>query len=207
MNVQPAALFEAVIEVGDTGLTGTIGVEANDNTGATTVAFTTDGITEIAAGVYAAASLEAPGAEGQYTLIWRDGAAGDVLGVEALTVTSSAPGDPVPPADMYGSVAELARILKKNRNPTEAELAAMERVLVAATGEVNAEIDRVDDLAPWMVMLATEVTLERAVEHWQQAEVPYGIWENALGPIVVGRDTWSRHALKLAPLKQQWGMA
>jgi hypothetical protein len=83
----------------------------------------------------------------------------------------------------------------------------MERVLVAATGEVNAEIDRVDDLAPWMVMLATEVTLERAVEHWQQAEVPYGIWENALGPIVVGRDTWSRHALKLAPLKQQWGMA
>jgi hypothetical protein len=77
MNVQPAALFEAVIEVGDTGLTGTIGVEANDNTGATTVAFTTDGITEIAAGVYAAASLEAPGAEGQYTLIWRDGAAGE----------------------------------------------------------------------------------------------------------------------------------
>lgn len=109
-------------------------------------------------------------------------------------------------SDVYGTVDELARILKQ-RNPSPDQLAAMERVLTAASGEVNAEIDRTDSLAPWMVMLATEVTLERAVEHWQQEEVPYGIWENALGPVVVGRDTWDRHALKLAPLKQNWGFA
>jgi hypothetical protein len=108
--------------------------------------------------------------------------------------------------DLYGTTAELGRILKITR-PTPAQLTAMDRVLAAASGEVNAEIDRVDALAGWQIQLATEVTLERAVEHWQQQEVPYGIWENAVGPVVVGRDTFDRHALKLAPLKQQWGMA
>ncbi len=109
-------------------------------------------------------------------------------------------------ADVYGTVDELALILKR-LNPNPDQRAAMERVLTAASGEVNAEIDRTDALAPWQIMLATEVTLERAVEHWQQLQVPYGIWENAVGPVVVGRDTWDRHALKLAPLKQNWGMA
>jgi hypothetical protein len=108
--------------------------------------------------------------------------------------------------DLYGTTAELGRILKITR-PTPAQLTAMDRVLAAASGEVNAEIDRTDALAGWQIQLATEVTLERAVEHWQQQEVPYGIWENAVGPVVVGRDTFDRHALKLAPLKQQWGMA
>ena len=204
MNISPGAVFEAVIDTGQTGLTGAITVEANDNQGALAIPATAAGITEIAAGVYAA-GLTSPSAAGQYTLIWRDGA-GAVLGIDDLTVTGSAPGDPLPPPDMYASVDELARILKI-RSPTVDQQAAMERVLIAASGEVNSEIDRTDDLPAWGVMLATEVALERAVEHWQQEEVPYGIWENALGPVVVGRDTFDRHALKLAPLKQLWGFA
>ena len=81
-------------------------------------------------------------------------------------------------------------------------------VLASASGEVNAEVDRVDPIVGWEIQLATEVTLERAVEHWQQEEVPYGIWENALGPVVVGRGhLGTGHALKLAPLKQNWGVA
>jgi hypothetical protein len=112
----------------------------------------------------------------------------------------------VAPSDTYGTVTELARILKI-RNPTVDQTAALERVLVSATGEVNSELDRLTDLAGWQIQLATEVTLERAVEHWQQEEVPYGIWENAVGAVVVGRDTWDRHALKLAPLKEQWGLS
>jgi hypothetical protein len=109
-------------------------------------------------------------------------------------------------SDVYGTTDELARILKL-RAPTADQTAALERVLTAASGEVNSEIDRIDPLAPWQLMLATEVTLERAVEHWQQEEVPYGIWENAVGAVVVGRDTFERHALKLAPLKEQWGIS
>jgi hypothetical protein len=108
--------------------------------------------------------------------------------------------------DTYGSSAELARILKI-RAPSTDQFAAMDRVLASASGEVNSEIGRVDALAGWQIQLATEVTLERAVEHWQQEEVPYGIWENALGAVVVGRDTFERHALKLAPLKQTWGLS
>jgi len=108
--------------------------------------------------------------------------------------------------DIYGTTDELARILKI-RTPTADQLAAMERVLAAASGEVNSEIDRTDALAGWQIQLATEVTLERAVEHWQQQEVPFGIWENAVSVAVVGRNTFERHALKLAPLKQQWGIS
>ncbi len=137
-----------------------------------------------------------------YRVIFAD-ADGDVS--QPTTPVQNTAGSTVT-SDVYGTTAELARILKL-RAPTPDQNAALERVLTAASGEVNSEIDRSDSLAPWMVMLATEVTLERAVEHWQQEEVPYGIWENALGPVVVGRDTWDRHALKLAPLKQNWGFA
>ena len=115
-------------------------------------------------------------------------------------------GAPAPAGDTYGTAAELARIMKI-RSPTTDQLTAMDRVLASASGEVNSEINRLTELAGWQIQLATEVTLERAVEHWQQEEVPYGIWENALGAVVVGRDTWDRHALKLAPLKEQWGLS
>ena len=105
----------------------------------------------------------------------------------------------------YGTADELARILKI-RAPTADQLAALERVpRVRRRVRSTPRSTGPTPIAGWQVQLATEVTLERAVEHWQQEEVPYGIWENALGPVVVGRDTWDRHALKLAPLKQNWG--
>jgi len=110
----------------------------------------------------------------------------------------------------YATVDELARILKI-RTPTDDQTVAMERVLLAAAGEINAEMDRADDdddLAGWQLSLATEVNLERAVEHWRQQEAPFGVI--GLGgelPTHLGRDSWERHALKLAPLKTQWGVA
>jgi hypothetical protein len=51
--------------------------------------------------------------------------------------------------------------------------------------------------------------LERAVEHWRQQESPFGLI--ALGVDIPAErsatDSWNRHAAKLAPLKQQWGLA
>lgn len=111
----------------------------------------------------------------------------------------------------YGSVSELFRILKI-RTPSEEQTTAAERVLLAAAGEVNSEIDRDDEdsLAGWEIALATEVCLERAVEHWRQQEAPFGLVP--LGGELGGaertaRDSWARHAHKLAPLKRQWGFA
>lgn len=111
----------------------------------------------------------------------------------------------------YGSVSELFRILKI-RSPSAEQTTAAERVLLAAAGEINAEIDLADDasLAGWQHALATEVCLERAVEHWRQQEAPFGLMP--LGGEIGGaertaRDSWDRHAHKLAPLKNQWGLA
>ena len=203
MIVAPGSSYEAVFAAGIAGLTGTVALGLLDNVGGVTDELSTAGIIETpdGSGVYAA-TRTAPDEPGQYTLLWSlDGTTDpDQVSIDDLIVQPGGLGL------SYGTTDELARILKI-RSPTADQLTAMERVLASASGEVNAEIDRTDAIAGWQVQLATEVTLERAVEHWQQEEVPYGIWENALGPVVVGRDTWDRHALKLAPLKQQWGLA
>lgn len=98
------------------------------------------------------------------------------------------------------------------RVPTAEQLVAGEAVLNVATLEVNSEIDFAEDaepLADEALDLATEVTLERAVEHWQQRESPFGLMP--FGPEGfaerIPRDSWWRHAAKLAPLKQQWPVA
>jgi hypothetical protein len=111
VNVAPATMFEAVIDTGDPGIAATVTVEANDNLGGVTVPASSTGITEIAPGVYTA-TRTSPATQGQYTLIWRH--AGDVLGIEDLTVTYSAPADPTPgpPVTAYAAVDELARILQ-----------------------------------------------------------------------------------------------
>lgn len=116
--------------------------------------------------------------------------------------------DPVVP---YATVEELARILKI-RTPSAEQETAMERVLEVAAGEINAEIDLSDEADPlsgWQLALTAEVNLERAVEHWRQMESPFGLI--GLGPEMpaerTARDSWERHAHKLAPLKSQWGVA
>jgi hypothetical protein len=137
-----------------------------------------------------------------YRLVWAD-ADGDVsIPTESIQNTDE--------ATPYATVTELARILKI-RAPSAEQTAAMNRVLMVATGEINSEIDLGDSggLSGWQLALAQEVTLERAVEHWRQQESPFGLI--ALGVDIPAErsatDSWNRHAAKLAPLKQQWGLA
>lgn len=207
MNVKPAATFEAVIDTaGLTGLVGQVTLEANDNAGTVSVARSALFIEEIADGVYAATGRIAPSEAGQYTLIWRDGA-GDVLGIEDLTVTSSAPGD-APGGDSYATVDDFFKSIQI-KNPSPWETTQAERVLIAAAGEINSEIGlpESDALAGWQYQLAAEVNLERANEHWQQVKAGFGIVGLDQGlPMLTARDSWERHAHKLAPLKVSWGV-
>lgn len=107
----------------------------------------------------------------------------------------------------YATVDEFFRRVKV-RNPTSEETAAAERVLAAAAGEIDSEIDRAGDaLQGWQLSLASEVNLERAEEHWNAS--PFGLvgLGGELGSAFTSRDSWERYALKLAPLKNQWGLA
>jgi hypothetical protein len=104
---------------------------------------------------------------------------------------------------------ELFRLLKI-ANPTAAQTLAGERVLLAASGEIDSEIDLAaddDPLAGWQLALVEEVNLERAVELWR--ETPFGIVgiDSDIGGTHTARNTWERYAHKLAPLKSQWGLA
>ncbi len=199
----------------DWGSSGaTLGVRVLDNSGATTIARQT-GFVEYPAGsgLYYLDPFTFPDESGSYTLVYDDDGGTAALGhiaTEDLTVASSI-GDPFS-GDTYADTDELFRVLKI-RTPSAAQTAAGERVLAVATYEIDRELDRPDDdpIAGAQVSLAEEVCLERAVEHWQQQEAAFGIIElgsglNAL-PTRIARDTWERHANKLASAKLQWGLA
>jgi len=82
----------------------------------------------------------------------------------------------------------------------------MARVLDVAAAEIDAELGT--SFGTPYPALVVEVNLERAVEHWQQQESPFGVI--GLGdavPTMTARDSWDRHAHKLAPLKSTWGIS
>jgi hypothetical protein len=109
----------------------------------------------------------------------------------------------------YATTDELARILKL-RAPTVEQSAAMLRVLTTAALEIDSELGRAGMFGTPYPPLVIQVNLERAVEHWQQQEAAFGIigLGGAEGfSVRTARDTWDRHAHKLAPLKDTWGLA
>jgi hypothetical protein len=206
MIASPSDTFEAVAQF-DTGLTGTLGVRITDNAGATVTARATTGIAEYPAGsgIYEV-TLTAPDTRGQYTLVWDDGIN---YAVDELVVTSSATGTVA--GDTYATTDELFRILKI-RTPTAEQQDAGDRVMLAAAGEINAEIDLAEttDLADWQLSLAAQVNLDRAADLWRHTEsIPgiTGLLGDEATPSLPGRYSWERYAQRLAPLKDQWGIA
>jgi hypothetical protein len=123
----------------------------------------------------------------------------------------SDPTDPfqqVAPTTVYADQAELARILKI-RDPSAEQQAAMDRVLLAAAGEINSEIERTD-LVGWERALAAQVNLDRAADLWRHTEsIPgiTGLLGDDSGAVIPGRYSWERYAQRLAPLKSTWGLA
>lgn len=124
--------------------------------------------------------------------------------VNGDTAAPTIPVQNIAAREMYATVAELATLLKVNAVTREA---ALTRVLRAAADEIDAELDLIE---PFGIVppLVVEVSLERAREHWEQMALPFGIIGlPSEAPIRLARDSWERHAFKLAPLKETWGIA
>jgi hypothetical protein len=110
----------------------------------------------------------------------------------------------------YAESSELARILKI-RTPDSDQTAAMERMLDAATAEIDAEIDLAADtvLSPEQTALAESVCLQRAAELWLLQEVPIGIAGigSEMGATHLANDSWKKYSIRLSSLKDQQGFA
>lgn len=110
----------------------------------------------------------------------------------------------------YADATELNRILKI-RNASDDQIAAMDRMLDAATAEINAEIDLDADtvLDSEQTAIAEQVCLRRAAELWHLQEVPLGLTGigSEFGATHLARNSWDKYAYDLAPLKNQWGLA
>ena len=76
----------------------------------------------------------------------------------------------------YASVAELQELLRLSA-PTAIQTTALQRVLDAAAEEIDWELGySLAAPAPSPPPpLVIEVNLERAVEHWRQAQSPFGV--------------------------------
>lgn len=111
---------------------------------------------------------------------------------------------------VYASVSELAQLLRVNATQRHNSLM---RVLKSAAEEIDHEIGTVDIGSVSLPYsnppaIARQVNLERAVEHWRQEQSPFGII--GIGDdqsVYTARDSWDRHAHKLATLKAGWGIA
>ena len=106
---------------------------------------------------------------------------------------------------VFGTRAELASILKVNATDNAA---ALDRVLLVASGEIRHEVG-VQPLDSFGQALATEVALERAAEHWSQLKSPFGFVGLGVdgSAFIAARDSFERHAYKLARIKYDWGIA
>ncbi len=134
-----------------------------------------------------------------YRVVFLDATGDDTLPTSPFQNGAQAP---------YITTAELARKLQLNAATYQAQL---QRVADAASYEIDAELGRTTPLSAMQIQLVGEVALDRAIEHWQQGSTPFGFLGLGGGEPGVGAfaasDTWNRHAHKLAPLKQSWGLA
>lgn len=126
----------------------------------------------------------------------------------------SAPTDPVQnvtdQTEVFASTSELLSILNV-RTASTAQQEKAQRCLMAAALEIRKELDlaATGELDGFGAALCAQVNLTRAAELWKEEEAQFGILGigSELGATYIAKDTWAKHALKLAPLKGQWGFA
>jgi hypothetical protein len=137
-----------------------------------------------------------------YRIVFVDGTGDTSTPTEAI---QNVPSAAAPAVQAYATVDELFRLLEI-RTPTAAQTDAGHRVLDAAALEIDSYIGRASPY-PDPPALVVEVNLERAIEHWSQSYAPYGVFQASGVPILTARDSFRRHAHKLLPLKESFGVA
>lgn len=126
----------------------------------------------------------------------------------------SAPTEPVQnvtdSVEVFASITELLAILGV-RDPSTAQEEKAQRCLMAAALEIRKELDLAADqeLDGFGAAVCAQVNLVRGAELWKEEEAQFGILGigSDLGATYIAKDTWAKHAIKLAPLKGQWGFA
>lgn len=109
----------------------------------------------------------------------------------------------------YATVDEFARRLQLT-NPTPAMLDAAQECLDAASGEIDSHLGWDVSGPPALTVeqnaLVGIVNLDRASEHWRNT--PFGALPQGpeLPSVLTARDSWYRHARKLASLEHEWGV-
>lgn len=111
----------------------------------------------------------------------------------------------------YVDADELARVLKI-RDPSSEQTTALERVIAAASLEIDTYIDRDLDTEPLdadETSLAEQVCLQRATELWGLQEFPLGLAGigSEFGAANLARDSWAKYTFTLVPLKRGFGIA
>jgi hypothetical protein len=108
----------------------------------------------------------------------------------------------------YAAADELARILQLS-GPSAAQTVALERVLDAAAAEIDAYLALSTPLVEPYPALVVSVNLDRAADIWKSEQSPYGIVNlgGETAPAYPSRSSWRRHASRLLPLKEAWGVA
>jgi hypothetical protein len=109
----------------------------------------------------------------------------------------------------YGEVCELVRRLNLS-NPTQAALDQAQSALDAAAFEIDSYLGWIINgppaLTPGQTAIVEQVNYDRAQEHWRNPAFG-ALGQGAdLAPVLVARNSWYRHGVKLLPLKGAWGV-
>ncbi len=137
-----------------------------------------------------------------YRIIWTDALAHMSLPTNPIQQLGS---DVVP----FTTQDELFRVLRI-RNATSDQMAAADRVLLAAAQEIMSEIDlSANELTAGQVSVCESVNLDRAADLWRHTESAPGILGvvDELQSTTPGRYSWGRYAARLSVVKDQWGLA
>jgi hypothetical protein len=108
----------------------------------------------------------------------------------------------------YATVDEFVRRMQLS-TPTADQLDAAQNCLDAATQEIDSHLgwlEATPTLSPEQTALVGIVNLDRAAEHWRLT--PFGALTQGpeLPSVLTARDSWYRHARKLASLETEWGV-
>ena len=143
-----------------------------------------------------------------YRIIFAD-ATGDTS--VPTTPVQNVTGGTVPTVSQYVEAAELARVLAVRQAASSADAAqtvAMQRVIEAASAWIDSYLAPEAPYFPPYPALVVSACLDIANDMWKQEQSPFGVvvLGGEQGVAYPTRNAYRRHAQKLLPMKQAWGV-